>query len=103
MSRIFRLVVLLGLLAGAGCASLEPLFASPTPTAIPVKKPTPIASATATATATVPVKREAPYLRIWLPPQFNPASGSDAANLLGQRLADFEAQNPGLKIEVRIK
>jgi ABC-type glycerol-3-phosphate transport system substrate-binding protein len=41
-------------------------------------------------------------LRIWLPPQFDPASGSPAAELLGARLAEFTKRR-GLPIEVRIK
>jgi hypothetical protein len=32
---------------------------------------------------------------VWLPPQFNPASGNDAAILLGERFAEFSA-TPGL-------
>jgi len=42
-------------------------------------------------------------LRVWLPPQFDPNAGTESANLLKQRLTDFEAQHPGLEIEVRIK
>jgi ABC-type glycerol-3-phosphate transport system substrate-binding protein len=38
-----------------------------------------------------------------LPPQFDPAAESDAANLLEQRLAEFESEHPGLLIEVRLK
>lgn len=101
MSRILRLAIFVGLLLSAGCSSFAPYLASFTPTAVPVKKSTPTPSPT--ATATVPVQVSVPYLRVWLPPQFNPASGSEAANLLGKRLADFETQNPGVKIEVRIK
>lgn len=40
---------------------------------------------------------------MWLPPQFNPASGNDAAILLGERFAKFEAQHPDLTLEVRVK
>lgn len=42
-------------------------------------------------------------MRVWLPVQFNPASGHDAATLLGERLAEFEAQHRDLKIEIRLK
>jgi ABC-type glycerol-3-phosphate transport system substrate-binding protein len=42
-------------------------------------------------------------LRVWLPPQFDPNAGIPSAELLKQRLSDFEDQHPGLKIEVRIK
>jgi ABC-type glycerol-3-phosphate transport system substrate-binding protein len=42
-------------------------------------------------------------LRIWLPSQFDPASGHDAATLLGERLAEFESQHPDLQLELRLK
>jgi len=38
-----------------------------------------------------------------LPPRFDPDGGTPAGDLLQQRLDDFVAQNPGLRIEVRIK
>jgi ABC-type glycerol-3-phosphate transport system substrate-binding protein len=46
---------------------------------------------------------EARVLRIWLPPRFDPNADTESANLLKQRLADFETTHPGLKIDVRIK
>jgi ABC-type glycerol-3-phosphate transport system substrate-binding protein len=42
-------------------------------------------------------------LRVWLPSQFNPAAENPPAKLLAQRLAKFESQHSGLKIEVRLK
>jgi multiple sugar transport system substrate-binding protein len=42
-------------------------------------------------------------LRIWLPAQFDPAAEHPAAELLAQRLAEFEARHDDLKIEVRLK
>jgi ABC-type glycerol-3-phosphate transport system substrate-binding protein len=103
MSRIFRIVILIGLIFSAGCASLEPLLASLTPQApAPTKKAaTPIPDPT--LTPTVPASPEKPLLRVWLPPEFDPAAENDAAKLMAQRLADFEKQHAGLKIEVRIK
>jgi ABC-type glycerol-3-phosphate transport system substrate-binding protein len=102
MSRILRFLIFAGLLFSAGCASLGPFFTSLTPVAVPTKRPT-STPPPATATVTAPPPVAAPFLRVWLPPQFNPASGSDAANLLKERLADFESQHPGLQIDVRIK
>lgn len=103
MSGFFRFVIFLGLFFSTGCASLEPLLVSLTPSAVP----TPTARATSTppvvVTETPPVKSEPPLLRVWLPVQFNPASGHDAAILLGERLAEFEAQHPDLQIELRLK
>jgi len=42
-------------------------------------------------------------LLIWLPPEFDPASGKAAGNLLQARLAEFNLRRPGVHIEVRIK
>lgn len=74
----------------------------PTPTPAPVfpaapTPPTPIAPDRPTPRA------ESRLIRIWLPPRFDPANGTPAGNLLHQRLDAFIAQNPGLRIEVRIK
>lgn len=103
-ARLLCLVVSLGVMFSAGCTSLEPLLASLTP-----PSPVPTASAIATSTPlpvttdTPPAKPESSSLRIWLPAQFDPAAESPAAELLSQRLAEFEAQHPELKIEVRLK
>lgn len=86
----------------AGCASLEPLLASLTP---PTPAPTPGATAKppAVATETVPAPPEEPLLRVWLPPEFDPTAQNVAANLMKQRLDEFEVQHPGLKLEIRLK
>lgn len=42
-------------------------------------------------------------LRIWLPPQFDPAAGTPSGDLLQARLDEFVKRRPGLTIEVRIK
>jgi multiple sugar transport system substrate-binding protein len=42
-------------------------------------------------------------LRVWLPPEFDPNSGTLAGNLLNNRLQEFVTQNPGVSIEVRLK
>ena len=42
-------------------------------------------------------------LRVWLPPEFNPNASNPAAALLKKRLNDFEAEHPGLQIDIRIK
>jgi len=95
-------MIFIGLFFSAGCASLEPILASLTPpTPVPTQQATPASPATATITPAVP--SDSPYLRVWLPAQFDLTPESDAAQLLGQRLAEFEAQNPGVKMEVRVK
>jgi ABC-type glycerol-3-phosphate transport system substrate-binding protein len=101
MRRVCRLVLFGLLLLSAGCASLEPLFASLTPAAPPTRAPTRTPAPTPTETPLPPA--EPPLLRIWLPPQFNPASGNEAANLLGERLAEFQKGHPGLKLDIRLR
>src|SRR5919107_5882771 len=103
MSRILRLGFALGLLFSAGCASLEPILASLTP-------PTPVPTRTARATPTPPllltetpsVEPETSGLRVWLPTQFHPSAEYPGAELLVQRLSEFESQHGDLEIEVRI-
>lgn len=93
----------MGLLFSAGCASLEPLLASLTPPAPTPTEARPTFTPPAPVTETPPADSEPPHLRVWLPVQFNPASGNDAATLLGERLAEFESQYPDLHIELRLK
>ena len=92
---VFRCVVFLLLLSLlSGCGGLPP---SPTsaPTAPSTSIFTPVTSQTPTS-----VQRT---LRIWLPPQFDPASGAPAGDLLKTRLEEFMALHPDVRIEVRIK
>lgn len=42
-------------------------------------------------------------MTIWLPPQFDPASGSLSGKLLQERLDEFSARRPGIRLDVRIK
>ena len=103
-SRIFRFLISLGLVFSAGCASLGPFLESLTP-------PTPVPTRTARVTPTLPalptetaqVEPETSTLRVWLPAQFNLSVENPAAELLAQRLREFESQHSDLKIEVRIK
>lgn len=103
VSRILRTMIFVGLVFSAGCASLEPLLASLTPAPAPTKRATSTPPPAATPTETISAPENTPLLRVWLPTQFNPASGNDAANLLGERFAEFESEHPGLKLEIRIK
>ena len=104
ISRIFRLVLSLGLFFSAGCSSLEPFLASLTP---PTPVPTRTARLTPTPpplpTETAPAEPEMSSLRVWLPAQFNLSEENPAAELLAQRLREFESQHADLKIEVRLK
>ncbi len=101
MPRAFRLFVLLGLLFGAGCSSIPSLPLLPTPTTVPVIEATSTPQAIPTQTAFP--RPEARFLRLWLPPRFDPNAETESGRLLRQRLIEFEAQHPGLEIEIRIK
>lgn len=47
---------------------------------------------------------EAPRsLTIWIAPQFDPDSGTQAGELFQERLDDFEGKHPGLELTLRIK
>ncbi|MGZ9226153.1 MAG: extracellular solute-binding protein [Anaerolineales bacterium] len=100
MSRILQFVILVGTLLAAGCASLEPLLASLTPPSPVV--PTARATSTPLPTETATSPPQVSSLRVWLPAQFDPAAEHPAAEMLAQRLAEFEAQHD-LTIEVRLK
>lgn len=101
-ARILRFVIYAGFVFSAGCASLEPLLAAlTTPSPVPTRRST--STPPPPPTETAPVEPQVSSLRIWLPAQFNPAAENFPAELLSQRLADFEARYPNLKIEVRLK
>jgi multiple sugar transport system substrate-binding protein len=107
MARALRITLSLLFIFLAGCSSLAPFLAQSTPTPVPVISSPQGTPATSTpepeATETQHSANEPRILRLWLPPQFDPNAGTESANLLKQRLADFETQHPGLEIEVRIK
>ena len=104
LTRLLRLVISLGIFFSAGCASLDPFLASLTPpTPVPTRTPRQTPTPPALPTSTVPVEPETSSLRVWLPAQFNLAAENRAAELLTQRLQEFESQYSDLKIEVRIK
>ncbi|QYK50157.1 MAG: extracellular solute-binding protein [Anaerolineales bacterium] len=98
MSCSHRRLLLAALLALclAGCASLT---ASLIPTAT---AGTPNVAVVSTVQPT-PGSERAITLNLWLPPQFDPGSGSLAAGILQTRLDEFTGQHPQVLINVRIK
>lgn len=101
IAKILRLATLGIFLSIAGCADIASLLSTPTP--VPVTQTTATSQPVElTATSAIP-SIEARVLRIWLPPRFDPNLESASAQLLKQRLSDYEEMHPGLKIEVRIK
>ena len=117
MPRALRFIVHFGLLLSTGCASIADFLSTPfaAPPASPVSTSvisSPVGtSATSTPQINPPLNvtptgspsSEARVLRIWLPAEFDPTSGTTPSNILKQRLNDFEAKHSGLELEVRIK
>lgn len=102
--RAVRIVLCLLLLALAGCTGQSTPSVIHTPTGDSSLSPTslmetvePAASSTPDAAAGVTL------LRIWLPPRFSPDSGTPAGDLLQAQLDAFAAQNPDIRLEVRLK
>lgn len=78
--------------------------------AMPVPEPSPspeiLPSATATRAPTpahTPTPEGPLSLVLWLPPEFDPNSGSPAGNILKGRLDEFTQRRPNTKVEVRLK
>jgi len=100
MRRFLTFAILLTLLSG--CANISALLSTPEPATVPTNTAalTTTAEPSATPTATPGGPRT---LRIWVPPQFDPSTDLPASTLLQERLDEFLARRPGLKIEVRVK
>jgi ABC-type glycerol-3-phosphate transport system substrate-binding protein len=94
MFRLAMCGIMLAACLGA-CASVGMDLPAATPTQV-------IPSAAATPTAVAPgVSGRA--LALWVPPDFSPDGPGEAAPLLAERLLEFEASHPGVRIEVRVK
>jgi multiple sugar transport system substrate-binding protein len=97
------LILTLILLLVVGCSGQQRSGETPqvvgTPaTVVPTMVITPVPATEPVGTPSGPV-----ILRIWLPPQFDPASDTPAGILLQSRLDQFTAAHPEVKIEVRLK
>jgi len=103
ISKVLRIAYLLIFAALAGCANIESLLSQPTPVSAPLEQATPTPQPFTDPTQTALPTTEVRVLRVWLPPRFDPRATTISANLLEQRLIDFEAAHPGLEIEIRIK
>lgn len=68
-------------------------------TATPAATGTPAAQYSAPAPTATPVSA----IVLWVPPDFDPANGSKAGNMLNQRLQDFSRLNGGVEVQVRVK
>ncbi|MBN2548249.1 MAG: extracellular solute-binding protein [Anaerolineales bacterium] len=99
-----RLLAVLLITALTGCSGVLPTLPTSPPVSSPAVSPTaqPSPSAMPEQTAT-PETPSANVLRLWVPPQFDPDSGTPAGSLLKNRLNEFGKLNPDTIIEVRVK
>ncbi|GAB4581297.1 MAG: hypothetical protein Fur0022_40440 [Anaerolineales bacterium] len=68
--------------------SQPPVPSAESPTLVPVEDPKPVGPL---------------VLRVWVPPEFNPATGTPAARLFLARLDEFSTRYPEVEVEVRVK
>ena len=111
--RILRSICLAALILLSGCSSLQDfdtdwidqILYTPTPRPVETgtSTPSPTEPTLSTTGQPEPAVAEPRILRLWLPPQFNPNANNSSAELLKERLNNFEAAHPGLEIDVRIK
>lgn len=92
------------LLAGCDQISIPGLSPAASPTATEaVQPPTPTRPAQETPSPEASPSPAALTLRLWLPPDFDPNQDTSAGTLLLERLDEFQARRPNIKVEVRIK
>jgi multiple sugar transport system substrate-binding protein len=92
------LLILISLIL-AGCNAIPVATATPELPATMTPEPTPL-SATATPGSAADSTL---HLSIWVPVQFDPSIKTPASILLEKSISKFEAQNPGTKIDIRVK
>lgn len=106
---VVKAVFLFGALL-AGCAGLRSALRSELglPQLGPISTPTLVTTESLTPTAAPTAEGTRPasgptVLRLWVPPQFDPASGSAGGELLQARLDLYMTQRPEVRIELRVK
>ncbi len=79
------------------------------PSSATVETPLPQPSPTPTEAILFPTGEAEPSpdgpvtLKVWVPPEFDPASGGSAGELLQERLDEFTTRRSNVRIEVRVK
>lgn len=82
----------------AGCGSLDAIRGTGTPAASPTQPPIEKTLTPEGAPSSGPLT-----LKIWLPPDFDPANETPQGDALQARLDEFSERHPGVRVEVRIK
>ena len=95
---IFTLLLIAGCAFTPGPSTQVPLDIVSTLPAETASAPTPPIAQSLTPTSDGPVT-----LTVWVPPQFDPDSGTAAGQLFKARLEEFTASQPDVEINVRVK
>lgn len=96
--KLYRWAVCFLLIFLASCSELPRVEPTPSP------ENTPTATSLPPPTPDIATKPASPLtIRLWLPPEFDPQSGTPAGDILKARLKEFTDRRPNLRIEVRIK
>jgi multiple sugar transport system substrate-binding protein len=97
-----RFLLVFILLFSSSCSSL-PFFRPPEPTGtLPASSPSPTAAATRPPED--PLFPDGPVtLKVWIPPEFDPFSGTPAGDLLHARLNEFASRRPMVRMDIRVK
>lgn len=103
MTRLFPAVIFF-LFFVSGCSGFlqDSGTAAPPGTSVPTDTILPTVEISGTPAGS-PTPPGPVTLRLWVPPQFDPASGTPAADLLQARFDEFSKRRQGVNVEVRIK
>ncbi|RMF47112.1 MAG: extracellular solute-binding protein [Anaerolineae bacterium] len=88
---------------GGGCALLQGPPPPPAAATVSPVSATPAASTPSPQPTSIPTPSGPITLTVWLPPAFDPAADTPAAELLRTRLQAFEQRRPDVRVQVRIK
>ncbi len=94
----FRVFCCLAVLTLTSCIGQVVPETTVTPEAIVTATSSPVPTLESTATPEGPLR-----LTLWVPPEFDPASGTPAGDILQERLDEFTARRSNTRIEVRVK
>ena len=94
----YLVVLLILVISLANCTESPILDSNSSPEPSPTPTNTTLATQESTQSAPGPT-----ILRLWVPPQFDPAGDTPSGNLLQARLDQYTAQRPDIRIETRVK
>ena len=83
------------------CSTSTPSQAPADPA--PTETPTPVPAATDDNSESQPETEGPVTLRIWVPPQFDPADDTLSGAIFQSRLDEFVSRKPNVEIKVRVK